>query len=225
MSIWSEIKRRNVLKVGAAYLVAAWLLVQIAATVAPQLQLPEWAPRLITLLLMLGFPIALLIAWFLEHTPEGLKVEPAAAGNKRMVGVAIALVALAVGWYLREVREMGSESLSGREPVAGGDVAGIATRSRDSRRLGWNPEYWEAADFLAEALLDDRAAGNRRAAAIDAMPGGPLKLAIQLSRCQCGVPFDLEVVPNFKARVAESGLSWPPPDLIAGLRRARPPAP
>ena len=73
-SLAAELQRRNVLKVGAAYAVAAWLLIQVAATVAPQLGLPEWAPRLITLLLMLGFPIALLLAWFRERTAEGLQV-------------------------------------------------------------------------------------------------------------------------------------------------------
>ncbi|MBL8274284.1 MAG: hypothetical protein JNJ74_10750, partial [Xanthomonadales bacterium] len=101
MSFLAELKRRNVIKVGAAYLVAAWLLIQVAATVAPQLQLPEWAPRLITLILLIGFPIALILAWFLERTPEGLKAEPAPQGNKRVVGAAIVLAALAVGWYLR----------------------------------------------------------------------------------------------------------------------------
>jgi len=109
--------------------------------------------------------------------------------------------------------------------ASGGDVASIAARSRDARRLGWNPEYWEVADFLAEALLDDRIASNRRVAAIDAAPGGPLKLAIMLSRCQCGVPFDLDAAPNFKARLAESGLAWPPRDLIAGLRKKQAGAP
>ncbi len=122
MSLWTELRRRNVLKVGAAYLVIAWLLVQVSATLAPQLHLPEWAPRLITLLLMLGFPIALMVAWFLQHTPEGIKVDRASAGNKRMVVAAIALTAVAVGWYLREGRERGSESLSGAkvsEPATG----------------------------------------------------------------------------------------------------------
>ena len=74
MSFVAELKRRNVLKVGAAYLVVAWLLIQVVATLAPQLQLPEWAPRLITLVLMIGFPIAIVMAWVFERAPEGLKV-------------------------------------------------------------------------------------------------------------------------------------------------------
>jgi len=102
---------------------------------------------------------------------------------------------------------------------SGGDVAALAAGSRDARHQGWNPGYWEVADFLAESLLDDRVAANRRAAAIDAVPGGPLKLAVLTSLCQCGVPYDLEVAPNFKARLDESGLAWPPVDLAAGLRK------
>jgi hypothetical protein len=101
----------------------------------------------------------------------------------------------------------------------GGDIAGLSAGSRDARHQGWNPGYWEVADVLAESLLDDRVASNRRAAEIDAVPGGPLKLAVLLSLCQCGVPFDLEVTPNFKARLDESGLAWPPVDLVAGLRK------
>jgi len=621
MSLLSELKRRNVLKVGVAYLVAAWLLIQVAATVAPQLQLPEWVPRLITLLLMLGFPIALLVSWFLEHTPEGIKVETATAGNKRIVGISLALAAVALGWYLYAEREGGSEppsaaavpaaatkprsdggserrstasksiavlpfvNMSGdaeqeffadglseeilnsltridgmqvagrtssfqfkgknedlrgigeklgvasvlegsvrrgkdamrvtaqlirvsdgihvwsetydREPddtlavqldiaervagaldvvlddaqrermrlsgvknveafiayqkgrqlysdahdptrsdnliqtlreagvhfaratalepdfaaayylgtdlyshivmtseasaderaaamasarrdlalaarhandeptrllveadaqlisndwrgladrlkaavsaqgcrqsnwllvvnafglaaermavakdliacdplsglpylhgatsanwlgqpqaardfatqaeaamggtgtisaqkvralvalgrvdeaqgvvagmppataerviaelliaaASGADVAGVAAQSRDGRHLGWNPGYWDITDLLAEALTGDRAAANRRAAEYDAEPGGALKIAVMLALCQCGVAFDLDAAPNFKARLAESGLAWPPPDLIAALRRERPPTP
>ena len=108
---------------------------------------------------------------------------------------------------------------------AGADIAGMSAGSRDARHLGWNPGYWEVADVLAESLLDNRAASNRRAAEIDAVPGGPLKLAVLLSLCQCGAPFDLDAAPNFKARLSESGLPWPPVDLIAGLRKKETGAP
>jgi TolB-like protein/tetratricopeptide (TPR) repeat protein len=122
VSLASELQRRSVLKIGAAYAVVAWLLIQVAATVAPQLGLPEWAPRLVTLLLMLGFPIALLLAWFLERTAEGLRVEPATTGTRRMVGLAILLVLFALGWALRDARnrpeEKGSESVSGPRAAA-----------------------------------------------------------------------------------------------------------
>ena len=101
MSFVAELKRRNVLKVGAAYLVVAWLLIQVVATLAPQLQLPDWAPRLITLALLVGFPIAIVMAWVFERAPDGLKVEPAPFGNKRLFAIAGMLAVAAVGWYLK----------------------------------------------------------------------------------------------------------------------------
>jgi adenylate cyclase len=99
MSLIDELKRRKVFKVAAAYLVVGWLLIQVASTIAPQLNLPEWAPRLVTFIILLGFPIALVLAWTLDVTPEGIKLDKAPAGTKRMIAVAAILVALAVGWY------------------------------------------------------------------------------------------------------------------------------
>jgi TolB-like protein/Tfp pilus assembly protein PilF len=68
-----ELKRRNVYKVAIAYAVIAWLLMQIATQVFPFLEIPNWAIRLVIMLIALGFPIALIIAWAFELTPEGLK--------------------------------------------------------------------------------------------------------------------------------------------------------
>ncbi|MBP8311075.1 MAG: hypothetical protein KAY46_27610, partial [Burkholderiaceae bacterium] len=121
MTLFAELQRRKVFKVGAAYLVVAWLLIQVVATLAPQLQLPDWAPRLVTLLLMVGFPVALLLAWMLDVTPEGVKSEISAAGNGRMYAIAAALVVAALGWYflVPAKEEMGPESFSGASPVTG----------------------------------------------------------------------------------------------------------
>ena len=77
MSFFAELKRRKVFKVGAAYLVVAWVLIQVVATLAPQFQLPDWAPRLVTLILLIGFPIAVVMAWMFDITPEGLVRDPA----------------------------------------------------------------------------------------------------------------------------------------------------
>jgi len=99
MSLIAELQRRKVFKVAVAYGVVAWLVIQVASTIAPQMGLPEWAPRFITLLVLLGFPITLVLAWIFDKTPEGLKVEPATAGNKRMIAIAAVLVALALAWY------------------------------------------------------------------------------------------------------------------------------
>ncbi len=70
---FAELKRRNVYKVGIAYGVVAWLLIQIATQVFPFFEIPNWAVRLIVLVVIVGFPIALVIAWAFELTPEGLK--------------------------------------------------------------------------------------------------------------------------------------------------------
>ncbi len=73
MNFFDELKRRSVYKVAVAYAVVAWLLIQVATQVFPFLQIPDWAIRLVILLLTLGFPVALILAWAFELTPEGLK--------------------------------------------------------------------------------------------------------------------------------------------------------
>ena len=72
-NFFAELKRRNVYKVAIAYAVIAWLLMQIATQVFPFLEIPNWAIRLVIMLIVIGFPIALVIAWTFELTPEGLK--------------------------------------------------------------------------------------------------------------------------------------------------------
>ena len=68
-----ELKRRNVYKVAIAYAVVAWLLMQIASQIFPFFEIPNWAVRLVVLLLIIGFPVALILAWAFELTPEGIK--------------------------------------------------------------------------------------------------------------------------------------------------------
>jgi TolB-like protein/predicted Zn-dependent protease len=102
MGLIAEAQRRRVFRVAAAYLVVGWLVIQVAATVLPQFDLPAWAPRLVTLLVALGFPIALVMAWVFDVTPEGIKVDASAPGSKRLLGVSAALVALAMAWYFHD---------------------------------------------------------------------------------------------------------------------------
>jgi TolB-like protein len=72
-SFFTELKRRNVYKVAVAYAVVGWLLVQIATQVFPFFEIPNWGIRLVVLLIIVGFPIALILAWAFELTPEGIK--------------------------------------------------------------------------------------------------------------------------------------------------------
>ena len=74
-SLWAEIKRRNVVRVAVAYAVVAWILIEVSSTTFPMLKLPEWAATFVTVLLMIGFPVAVIFAWAFELTPEGLKKE------------------------------------------------------------------------------------------------------------------------------------------------------
>ncbi|MDH4073876.1 MAG: hypothetical protein OEV41_12315, partial [Gammaproteobacteria bacterium] len=75
MSFFAELKRRNVFRVGIAYGVTAWVLLQITDVVSPLLDLPDWAPKLIFMILTIGLLPALIFAWAYELTPEGLKLE------------------------------------------------------------------------------------------------------------------------------------------------------
>lgn len=72
-NFFAELKRRNVYKVAVAYAVVGWLLVQVTTQVFPIFEIPNWALRLIVLAIIIGFPIALVLAWAFELTPEGIK--------------------------------------------------------------------------------------------------------------------------------------------------------
>src|SRR5437764_1502997 len=72
-NFFAELKRRNVYKVAIAYAVVAWLLMQVASQIFPFFEIPNWAVRLVVLLLIIGFPVAMILAWAFELTPEGIK--------------------------------------------------------------------------------------------------------------------------------------------------------
>lgn len=74
-SVWGELKRRNVVRVGIGYIIVAWLLLQVADVVLNNIEAPAWVFQTVMLLLALGFPLALFFAWAFELTPEGLKKE------------------------------------------------------------------------------------------------------------------------------------------------------
>lgn len=73
MSLLGELRRRNVFRAGAAYIVSAWLLIQVVATIAPMLGIGESAQRLVLIALAVGFPVALILAWIYELGPRGLE--------------------------------------------------------------------------------------------------------------------------------------------------------
>ena len=107
-SFLSELKRRNVFKVGVAYAIVAWLLIQISATVLPTFDAPHWVLQTITFVIILGFPLALFFAWAFELTPEGIKPTQAVVPEEsitRTTGqklnhIIIGLMALAIAFLV-----------------------------------------------------------------------------------------------------------------------------
>jgi TolB-like protein/Tfp pilus assembly protein PilF len=103
-----ELQRRNVYRVAVTYTVVSWVLIQIATQVFPSFDIPSWAVRLVVLLLGLGFPVALIVAWAFELTPKGLKrtedVLPddsiAHHTGRKILAVAVVAGAVAVGLFL-----------------------------------------------------------------------------------------------------------------------------
>ncbi len=74
-SVWAELRRRNVVRVAVAYAIASWLILQLTDVLIPLLSLPEWVGKFVLLMLVVGFALALFLAWVYELTPEGLKKE------------------------------------------------------------------------------------------------------------------------------------------------------
>src|SRR6202011_1045370 len=91
---FEELQRRKVYRVAAAYIIAAGFIIQMGSAIFPAWELPNWTFRLVVVLLLIGFPIALILAWAFDVTPEGIKATPtiAAPGSYRRRNV-IMLVA------------------------------------------------------------------------------------------------------------------------------------
>src|SRR5438270_429743 len=100
-NFFAELKRRNVYKVAVAYAIVGWLLIQIATQVFPFLEIPNWVVRLVIALVAIGFPIALIIAWAFELTPEGIKRTedvhlPSGSSSKNRTWIYVAVIGAAI---------------------------------------------------------------------------------------------------------------------------------
>ncbi len=107
MSFFGELKRRNVFRVGIAYLAAVWVLIQVADTVLPVVNASPWILQVLVFSSALGFPLALVLSWFYELTPEGIKVsadvdaiEPVKFMGRKLDFAIIGLLVVAVGFLL-----------------------------------------------------------------------------------------------------------------------------
>jgi len=126
MSLITELKRRNVFRIGAAYGIVGWLLVEVSSVLLPTFGAPDWVMKVVSFLVIFGFPLALILAWAFELTPEGIKrdsaVEPAesirhSTGRKLDFAI-IALLAVALTYVVLDKYVMEAEPVPGAEPVA-----------------------------------------------------------------------------------------------------------
>jgi serine/threonine-protein kinase len=104
-NFFGELKRRNVYKVAVAYVVVAWLLIQAGSIFFPAFDAPPWAIKIFIIVIVLGFPVALVLSWAFEITPEGIKLESEIAPNesirqrtgRKIVGITVLLAVIAAG--------------------------------------------------------------------------------------------------------------------------------
>jgi TolB-like protein len=132
MSFFDELKRRNVIKVAAAYVIVGWLIMQAGEVLSPALHLPGWVNSALAFFLILGFPLALVFAWAFEMTPDGIKKEKdvdrsksiASATGKKLNLTIIMVLVLALGLFAIDKFVL--------DP--GRDAEEIATAVQDARK-------------------------------------------------------------------------------------------
>ena len=160
-NFFSELKRRNVYKVAVAYAVAAWLLIQVATQVFPFFGIPNWAVRLVVLLLVLGFPATLVLSWAFEITPEGIKREgdidrriPRKTGRKlTALIVIVAAVAAGVTVFRFLHSQQGMEAVKQPPPAVAIESKSIAVLPFENRSEEKANAYF--ADGMQDQILTD----------------------------------------------------------------------
>src|SRR5213595_1178200 len=155
-NFFAELKRRNVYKVGIAYIVAGWALSQGIAQVFPVFDIPNWIIRLIVLLIILGLPIALVLAWTFELTPQGIKrTETADAVGQHSHGhtwiyIVIVAAAFSIGLFFLGRYSAGNKE-NGLPPAAAGSLPQKSIAVLPFDNLSRDPDN----AFFAEGVQDE----------------------------------------------------------------------
>ena len=171
MTIFQELKRRNVFRVGIAYVVTSWLLLQVADVVLNNFELPGWVFRTTLLVLAIGLPVALLLAWAFELTPEGIRKEKevdrsqsmTVATGRRMDRHIIIALTLALGLFAvdkfvldpardREIAEAAAEQARNEAPDTGIAENSIAVLPFADMSAAGDQQYFS--DGIAEEILN-----------------------------------------------------------------------
>ena len=158
MSLFSELKRRNVLRAGALYAAGAWLLVQVATQVFPLFHVAEWVMRWIVVAAVIGFPVALVLSWFYEFTTQGLQLEskiPPDEATTRQAGKKfdrwiIAILSLAI------VMLLANQFVLPKDSTSGADKAGAAASNKSIAVLPFlNMSSDKEQDYFSDGLSEE----------------------------------------------------------------------
>src|SRR5262245_61529425 len=165
-NFFAELKRRNVYKVAVAYGVAAWLTIQAASIFFPAFNAPQWAMQIVILILVVGFPIALVFSWAFEITPEGIvresEIDPAKSiarkTGRKIVAITAVVAVIATGLFV--FRMVGTDRRAGRSGDS--EIEGRRNASLPQKSIAVLPfvdlsqahdqEYF--CDGISEEILD-----------------------------------------------------------------------
>ena len=151
-SFFNELKLRNVVRVAVLYLVFSWVLVQLSDILFPMFSIPEWGGRLVVIMLAMGFPLALIFAWVLELTPDGVKLEKnvdrsasathTSARKLDLITIILLVVALVVLGARNLVNRNGKSAGQTGPAVGTAAAVGAWTSRGGSRRRGDDATGW-----------------------------------------------------------------------------------